>query len=148
MPIVQRFLKKISISFLFITFLAVSNVFAQQSEKEFLDKGFEYLLGKNYDEAITQVSKAIELNPSVKNYMFRASIYLDAGKYDQVIADCNKVLEIDPKYSGVYVYRIQAYFYKKDYDKAWADVHKAKDLGQQIDPAVYIALVKATGRTE
>jgi hypothetical protein len=39
-----------------------------------------------------------------------------------------------------------AYYYKREYDKAWEDVHKVQSLGQQIHPEFLKILRKASGR--
>jgi len=41
-----------------------------------------------------------------------------------------------------------AYCGEKEYDKAWADVHKAEELGQYIDYDFFTELKKASARDE
>jgi len=38
------------------------------------------------------------------------------------------------------------YYFAKEYDKAWADVHKAEALGGVVHPGFLDALKKASGR--
>jgi hypothetical protein len=39
-----------------------------------------------------------------------------------------------------------SYYYKKEYDKSWEDIKKAKDLGWRIPPEFLEELRKASGR--
>jgi len=47
-----------------------------------------------------------------------------------------------------YYNRGAAYYYKREYDQAWEDVHKAQSLGLQIRPDFLKALREASGRQE
>jgi tetratricopeptide (TPR) repeat protein len=95
--------------------LALGNVFAQQTEQEYRDK---------------------------------ASDAKDRGDYDHAISDLTRAIEISPDQFIPYDNRAIAYYYKKDYDKTWADEHKAQDLNQGVtwNPKFLDALKKASGR--
>ncbi len=54
--------------------------------------------------------------------------------------------EPEARDAKAYYNRAGAYYYKKDYDKAWEDVHKAQGLGYQINPEFLKALCEASGR--
>jgi hypothetical protein len=41
-----------------------------------------------------------------------------------------------------------AYFYKKEYEKAWNDVYRAQNLGYIVHPRFLKALREASGRKE
>ncbi len=79
-------------------------------------------------------------------YGNRGVAYLLTKKYDLAIADFTKILEIDPKNISAYNGRIMVYAEKKDYDRAWEEVRRAKSLGIKIDPVVLEALTAASGR--
>ena len=53
-------------------------------------------------------------------------------------------MEINPSDAVTYLVRGIAYYEKKDYDKAWDDVHKAQSLGLQVRPNFLEALRKAS----
>ena len=57
-------------------------------------------------------------------------------------------LEINPEYAKAYYRRGAAYTHKKQYDKAWEDVHKAQSFGFSVDPGFLKKLRKASGREE
>jgi len=67
-------------------------------------------------------------------------------KYSQSIFNYTKAIEINPKYAGAYYDRSTAYYMTKNYDNAWADVHKAKELGYAVDPKFIDELKKVSGR--
>ena len=65
---------------------------------------------------------------------------------DKAVADCNKVIEKAPKYTDAYFARARVYLLANDFDKAWADVHKAEGLGYAIEAKFLTDLKKASGR--
>ena len=86
---------------------------------------------KDYDRAITDYNKAIELDPKyVLAYNNRGRAYADNKKdYDRAITDYNKAIELDPKYAYAYNNRGRVYAYnKKDYDRAITDYNRAIEL--------------------
>ena len=111
-------------------------------------KGITYENEEKLDEAIAEYNKALETNPTYPEaYNTRGTAYgRGKGLYDLAIADFNKVLELDPRYAGAYNNRAISYYFKKEYDRAWEDVHKAQSLGMEIHPGFIEALRKASGR--
>ena len=120
----------------------------------------------NYDQAIADLDKAIELSPSLaKAYHNRGLTYLSLGEADKAILDFDKAIEITPEslftmqatkesriptgeshfgtgalkglmdgqtYADLpktYAGRAMAYLQKGDYERANADMEKAKALG-------------------
>ena len=53
---------------------------------------------------------------------------------DNIIAVLNQAVKNNPYDAGIYYNRAVAYFYKKNYDLSWEDVHKAEDLGIKDNP--------------
>ena len=47
-----------------------------------------------------------------------------------------------------YLNRAVAYYYRRDYDKAWADVKACRRLGGEVFPVFLGELRKASGREE
>jgi tetratricopeptide (TPR) repeat protein len=68
------------------------------------------------------------------------------GKYDEAIAEFNKAIAANPEDARAYYCRSVAYFFKKDYDKSWEEVYKAKSLGYKIEPDFLNNLKKASGK--
>jgi tetratricopeptide (TPR) repeat protein len=85
----------------------------------------------NYDQAIANFSKAIELIPGLVNaYNNRGNAYYRKGLYDEAIADYDKAIELDPTYTDPYNNRGYSYYRKGLYDRAIASYDKAV----KIDP--------------
>jgi tetratricopeptide (TPR) repeat protein len=89
---------------------------------------------KKWDIAISELNKAIELNPNdAKLYRFRGAVYASIGNHDNAIKDYNKALEINPKYGDVFGTRAVSWYYKGIYNNALADIQKCQDLNGKID---------------
>ena len=90
----------------------------------------------NYDQIITDSTKAIEKNPDDADaYLARARASEEKGDYDLAIADCAKAIEVNPDDAKAYYFRGYNYRKKGDYDRAIADCTKAIE----IDPDDAIA---------
>ncbi len=82
-----------------------------------------------YDEAITEFTKALEANPrDSEAHNSRGSTYTLKGQYEQALDDFTKALELNPKYAKAYYNRALANYYKGQYDQAIADLSKAIEL--------------------
>ena len=55
-------------------------------------------------------------------------------------------LEINPTYGGAYNKRAFIYNLKKEYDKAWDDVHKVEGLGLKMETGFLRKLREDSGR--
>jgi tetratricopeptide (TPR) repeat protein len=69
---------------------------------------------------------------------------LGKGNLSQAILDYDNAIQIDPDYAIAYGNRAAAYFFKKEYDKAWEDVRKAESLGHKINPDLARGLKKVS----
>ena len=63
-----------------------------------------------------------------------------------MISVFDEAIKDRPNFAGFYYNRGVAYFYKKDYDKSWQDVHKAESLGYKFNADFVESLKKASGR--
>jgi tetratricopeptide (TPR) repeat protein len=125
------------------------SVGAEEKSAEFYNnRGNEYREKKDYDKAIADFNKALELNfrPPESVYYNRGATYGLKGHDDQAMADFNKALELNPKLPPAYEMRAMLYFKKKEYDKAWNDVHKAQSFGYRVYPWFLKRLRKDSGR--
>jgi tetratricopeptide (TPR) repeat protein len=87
-----------------------------------------------YDQAIADFTKAIEINPRyAKAYTNRGSVYNSKGQADRAIADYGKAIEINPRYANAYNNRGIAYEKKKLRDKAIADYRAALEVNPSSD---------------
>ena len=74
-------------------------------------------------------------------YVNLCAAYLNTGWYDNAILNCTKAIALNPDLAMAYYNRGAACFFKKDYDKAWCDIHKAQNLGLQI-PLRFINMLR------
>jgi tetratricopeptide (TPR) repeat protein len=97
---------------------------------DYLDRGFIYSQKGQYDKAISDYNKALEINPNyVEAYNNRANIYYKQGQYDKAISDYNKAIEINTSFSYAYNNRGNVYSMIGQYDKACPDYKQACELG-------------------
>jgi tetratricopeptide (TPR) repeat protein len=97
---------------------------------DFYTIGLAYLCKRDYDHAITDFSKAIDLDPKFAvAYDSRGFVYANHKKdYDRAIVDLDKAIELDPKFANAYTHRGLAHAGKKNYDRAFADHNRAIEL--------------------
>ncbi len=104
-------------------------VYVSDKYADAYSRGDEFANSGQYDLAIVEYTKAIELDPKVAEaYNNRGRAYIHKGQYDQAIADCNKALEIDPGHTYAYFHRGYAYAMKGQYNLAIADFTKVIEL--------------------
>ncbi|MCX5700473.1 MAG: tetratricopeptide repeat protein [Candidatus Omnitrophica bacterium] len=100
------------------------------------------------DLALIDYNKVIELKPDFSTLVYcgRGDVYTLKGDFDKAIADYSKAIEMQPDFDYSYYLRAIAYANKKEYNKSWADVHKAEGLGYPVKPEFLAELKKASGR--
>ena len=65
--------------------------------------GIAYAKKGQYDRAISNFSKALEMNPrDIRAYRNRGHAYAEKGQYDQAISDYTKALEMNPRDARAY----------------------------------------------
>jgi tetratricopeptide (TPR) repeat protein len=100
------------------------------------DRGEAHYLDGEYDQAFSELTKAIEIDPRLaRAYVIRGVAYNDKDEFDLAIADFTKLIEITPTDAHAYVNRGMAYGNKGEYDLAVADYSKAIEIDPMItDP--------------
>lgn len=80
-------------------------------------------LQDKYDEAIEDLTKAIELNPqSSTAHLLRGQSWLwGKGNQEKALLDLSKAISLDPNLKGAYETRSNLYFRQKQYAEALAD---------------------------
>jgi tetratricopeptide (TPR) repeat protein len=90
---------------------------------------------ENFEEALADISKAIELDPGAPEYYLQRGevlLYLaekpeGAAHLGEAIKDLSEALRLDPEYAEAYNWRSQAYLQAGDYEK------ELKDLASLIE---------------
>ena len=110
------------------------------------NRGFAYYQTGQYEKAISDFTKAIEIDPQfAQAYNNRGWVYVKKCQYDQALSDFNKSTEIDPGFVEAYFCRAIVYFIAEEYDKSFLNVMKAQQLGYQIPLEFLDDLQKAVG---
>jgi tetratricopeptide (TPR) repeat protein len=88
---------------------------------------------KEYNEAISDYTKAIEIDPTkVDAYFNRGLIYGDSDKHTKVLIEMNKVIELDPKYAKAYECRGLSNAFLGKTGEAKKDLQKAVELDPDL----------------
>ncbi|MBA7575463.1 Photosystem I assembly protein Ycf3 [subsurface metagenome] len=129
----------------------------------YTNRGYAYFDQGKYIEAIEDFKKALKLNP--KNKAARANkmsaeqkllqtaekdmedtggidsynkgvIFAEINEFKKAIKYFTIALEENPEFAKAYHNRAVAYFMLGEFEKAWNDVRKVKELGGQIHPGL------------
>jgi tetratricopeptide (TPR) repeat protein len=106
--------------------------------RAFVDRGFAYSVLGQWDKAIDDYSKAIEIYPGfTKAYVDRGVAYAKLGQFEKAIADCSMAIKTDPKNTEAYYDRGIADVNLGQYEKAIADCSKAIEFGPESAKIYY-----------
>ena len=98
--------------------------------KIYVNRGAAYQKLFEYDAALNDYSKAIQLNDNNPNvFMYRGFLYYKNNEYEQALVDFNTVIDIDPQNPFAYYNRGMIYLKQDNEDKACEDFHKSCELG-------------------
>jgi tetratricopeptide (TPR) repeat protein len=103
--------------------------------KTHLGRGKEHFAKEQYDEAIAELTKAIQLrgdHPEL--FVWRNAAYRAKKQYDKAIADCDQAITLQQDNLEAYLHRGYSFADTRAWDKAIADLTKAID-GKIPDPA-------------
>ncbi len=116
-------------------FFSIAGCLFGQSAKQCVKAGNEFMVAKNYKDAIAQFSKAIEIEPKKANYYtLRADAYEKSGDLVNAYEDVKRAIVFDDNTDT----RVQAgrlaYLLKK-YDEALTQLDKALELKRSNNDA-------------
>ena len=123
-------------SFLLTIALAVG---AEEKSAEFnYKRGFEQVEKDQFDQAIAEFNKDIELNPrDALAYSNRGAAFLEKGQHDRAITDLNKAIELNPRLAIAYSNRGFVHIKKRQYAHAIADCNKALEINPRLAEAYF-----------
>jgi tetratricopeptide (TPR) repeat protein len=153
----KLFLRFIHKSFLLILVVLVG---CPTTPDTLLNQGIKHLNKGQYDKAILDFTKAIEIKPSAEAYFRRGIAYDDkadsevlkgieikkidpksADAYnrrssayvDKAISDFNKAIELNPEYAEAYNKRAMGYFKKGKNEEAFSDLTKVIEISPSAE---------------
>lgn len=101
------------------------------NDSEFYARGMVQHTLANYDLAIADFDKALELDPKQSVfYVSRGNAFSEKKNFDRALADFDKAIQLEPNLMEAYFERGRLYSSARDWDRAIADFDKAI----QIDP--------------
>lgn len=83
---------------------------------------------------------------TAQEYFKRGQEAMSQMDFTQGLADFTKAITLDSQLAQAYVNRGFIYYKLKEFGSAWADVHKAQEMGQVVDQEFIEALKKLSGR--
>lgn len=105
----------------------------------YINRGHEKRNSGDYDGAIAEFDRAIELDPDDAGaYHGRGEAKRGKGDYDGAIADCDRAIELDPNDPGGCNIRGMSKWQKGDHDGAIADFDRAIELDPDHAGAYFI----------
>jgi tetratricopeptide (TPR) repeat protein len=93
-------------------------------------RGQAYYGLQQWDKAIADFSKALELNPNWYGaWAWRGYLHREMKEWDKVVADCSKAVELNPNHWMSWRDRAFAYVKLNQPEKAVADLRQAIETG-------------------
>ena len=133
----QNRVRRLNIPILIMLFFAVPVISLSAADptsdaSAFLQKGINSIQSEDYQQAIKDFDKAIELNPNLAEaYNNRGLVYGKLGNLQQAIKDFDKAIELNPKYAEAYCWRGIAYVILYNRNQATNDLRIAARLGNE-----------------
>jgi tetratricopeptide (TPR) repeat protein len=94
--------------------------------RTYFDQGRDYCSNGNYEKAIIDLTKALEILPdNIETLNWRTIAYMNSQDYDKSMADCSRILKLNPNYAEAYLHRGILYSFNQEHDKAISDYNKS-----------------------
>jgi len=108
---------------------------------QWFEKGYDYDINKEYDNAIEAYTKAIQLDPNYAEAHYNRGLsYSSKGQYDKAVEDYSRAIIINPNYTDAYYRRGRTYYSKVQYDKAIDDFNKVISIDPNYHDPMYIGI--------
>ncbi|MBI5651686.1 MAG: tetratricopeptide repeat protein [Chloroflexi bacterium] len=132
------FLRKVGSGYRFIHRLLIEHFVSVELEREgtkdamaFVGRGFTYIQLAKYDQAITELARAIALEPRDNStYYLLGNVYGDLKRYDDAIAAFQRAIQLNPKDAFPHIGLSHVYRDIQRYDDAITACQRAI----QLDP--------------
>mgnify|MGYP001300888446 CR=1 FL=1 len=112
-------------------------------------RGLYYKKVGSITQAINDLNRSLQIDQTdARAFLSLGSFYDEIKDFKQALDNYKQALEIDPANGNIYYYRAYTYAKLENYDKAWEDIHRAQNLGSQINPEFLQRLRQASGRNQ
>jgi tetratricopeptide (TPR) repeat protein len=103
------------------------------SDVEYYARGLAYKLTGDYDRAVADYGRALQLNPQlVEAYLGRGHAYRGRNDTDLEVADYTRAIELNPRHIGAYMARAVVYYATRRFDLAIANYDKVVRLNPRL----------------
>ncbi len=110
----------------------------EETAQSHMKKGRIYARKGEYEKAIKEYTKAIELKPDyVEAHNELGCAYDDIKEYEKAIEKYSKAIELKPDYEMAFYNRGNAYYHMRKYEKAIEDYTRAVELQPDYEIAFY-----------
>ncbi len=107
------------------------------SPDSFKDRGVRHVKNKEWDLAISDFTRAIQINSKdALAYDYRGCAQVLKGNLSEAVRDFSEVIKLTPTNARVYLNRAGAYYQLDEFDKSLSDVNEALRLNPQDPDAV------------
>jgi len=130
--------KKIYIAVVFVLFSVLFvGCFGNSSRaRAYTNLGSKEALNGNFESAIENYNRAIELDPSIAEaHFFRGNIYASMGNFEKAIEDCTEAIRLNPNLSVAYSIRGISYIKLGKDNEAIVDLEEALRLNPNDESA-------------
>ncbi len=109
------------------------------NDSDYYRRGLQNNLNGSYQDAITDYTKAIEINPSfLEAYLRRGTLkYKLLKQYEESLQDFSKTIELDPQQYEAYLHRgiVKCHLFK--FEEGLADFNKTLELNPSEERAYF-----------
>jgi len=104
----------------------------------YLNRGMANIKTKQYAAALSDLSRAIELNPKfAESYLNRGIAFQNLNEFDKAILDFNYAIDLEPEYALAYYNRGHVFRTRRKFDLAIADYLKTVEFEPGLKQAHY-----------
>lgn len=116
----------------------IEEVITPTKSSAYYNKGLDYVASKDFEKAIDEFKKAIELDPNYAEAYYQLGvIYGNSDDLQQAFSLLNKAIEIKPDLADAYYSRALVHGKTDDFDQAITDFNKAIELDPNYELAYF-----------
>ncbi|MGB3717399.1 MAG: tetratricopeptide repeat protein [Candidatus Promineifilaceae bacterium] len=109
---------------------------APNSARHYYERSELHLMLEEFDSAIDDANRAIELEPSAENFAQRGVIHRESGDLDRAIEDLHRAIELDPGDPYLYTELAILYRYLEDLEASLELLNRAIEIDSNNSQAL------------